>query len=338
MSHRSRLQAALQVVDVADIKSLVRESPELSHVLHAAVKLSPPALERMPKPWIALKRADMSAQLELAHALTEDVLEATRDALGDAADEPTVEQLREVLDALIERFGAVRVTLLLAVVAAGAGPAADACDEVLDTDERLALDEAAPARPVASTPAKQVAPEVKDQRKARREEQKAAKAKKVADAARAKEALRERIRERSAADAPAEQPTPTVVREVIVAPRAPAVTPSEARRFDIDHALVMAVVIATVRFYGRDPDHPELDRKQRPCVVVGVAKDALLVRPGYSDGGMQSRQWQSHQLRDWSQAGLDGPTWIETKSHIVRRNEASEPLGYLTVHDWNALW
>src|SRR5690606_5758488 len=93
--------------------------------------------------------------------------------------------------------------------------------------------------------------------------------------------------------------------------RAATLSPAEAAEFDAEDPLVGSVVIARVDFDGDDLDHPELTAKQRPAVVVGVAADELLVRPGYSEGGVKARTWQSVEVQDRHEAGLHGRTWIE---------------------------
>jgi len=75
----------------------------------------------------------------------------------------------------------------------------------------------------------------------------------------------------------------------------------------------------------------------RPCVVIAGSATHLLVRPGYSAGGVASRDWKSVPVRHWRQAGFDQPTWIDVVSVRVPRTE-SGPTGWLEPDDWNALW
>jgi len=122
--------------------------------------------------------------------------------------------------------------------------------------------------------------------------------------------------------------------------RRPVLTGEEASRFNPDDDLVGSVVIAEIVF---DPDNPDQQvtpgAKRRPCVVIGASPTYLLVRPGYSEGGARSRDWTSHELKDWRAAGLDRRSWIEGGTHRVDRFQVDEvPLGRLTDDDWNALW
>ena len=87
------------------------------------------------------------------------------------------------------------------------------------------------------------------------------------------------------------------------------------------------MVFAWVPFDRSDPDQPELEGKSRRCVVVAGSPTDLLVRPGYSEGGMKSRDWKSVPLRHWKQAGFDQPTWIDSETLRVPRPDDGEPVG-----------
>ena len=63
----------------------------------------------------------------------------------------------------------------------------------------------------------------------------------------------------------------------------------------------------------------------------------LLVRPGYSAGGVKSRDWKSVPVRYWRQSGFDEPTWIDVDAVRVTRPEVG-PIGTLEPDDWNSLW
>ncbi|MBV8463012.1 MAG: hypothetical protein JO368_06950, partial [Acidimicrobiales bacterium] len=86
-----------------------------------------------------------------------------------------------------------------------------------------------------------------------------------------------------------------------------------------------------------DPVAPA-EGKRRPCVVIGVSDDELLVRAGYSEGGRRSREWTSVALRNWRQVGLEQPTWIGADNLRLPRPDLSPPHPRLTIDDWNALW
>ncbi len=107
--------------------------------------------------------------------------------------------------------------------------------------------------------------------------------------------------------------------------------------FDRHDPWATGVVYAWVAFDSVDPDQPELEGKSRRCVVVAGSDSELLVRPGYSEGGMKSRDWKSVPLRHWKQAGFDQPTWIDSETLEVPR-PTDGPIGWLASEDWNALW
>jgi len=62
------------------------------------------------------------------------------------------------------------------------------------------------------------------------------------------------------------------------------------------------------------------------------------VRPGYSEGGVKSRDWKSVPLSHWRRSGFDQPTWIDTEVLRVPRGPDQSPVGWLSGDDWNALW
>jgi hypothetical protein len=73
-------------------------------------------------------------------------------------------------------------------------------------------------------------------------------------------------------------------------------------------------------------------------VVVAGSPTALLVRPGYSEGGAKSRDWKSVPLGHWRRAGFDQPTWVDAETVRIARDDESKPVGWLSPEDWNALW
>jgi hypothetical protein len=114
-------------------------------------------------------------------------------------------------------------------------------------------------------------------------------------------------------------------------------TPAQEEEFDRSDPWATGVVFAWVPFDSVDPSQPDLEGKSRRCVVVAGTPTHLLVRPGYSEGGVKSRDWKSVPLRHWKQAGFEQPTWIDIDSLRVPR-EGDGPVGWLSPEDWNALW
>ncbi len=73
--------------------------------------------------------------LMLAAACNDDTVAA----LGPRHEDPTIEDMIDVLDAIVERHGANAVALMLAAYVDSAAPCATVFAELLDTDERFAL-------------------------------------------------------------------------------------------------------------------------------------------------------------------------------------------------------
>lgn len=133
-------------------------------------------LRKLPQPMLVSVLADV---------LSDDCLTATREALGDAADDPTREQLDAALDVVLESFDVATVRVMLAEVASGDAEASDTCDAILEEDERFALPDdvltpASAPRGVRSGPSE----EVLAKRKERKDAEKADKAARAAKAKR----------------------------------------------------------------------------------------------------------------------------------------------------------
>jgi hypothetical protein len=114
-------------------------------------------------------------------------------------------------------------------------------------------------------------------------------------------------------------------------------TPLEEEEFDRDDPWAAGVVLAWIRFDSADDEGSGLEGKVRPCVVIGGSPTHLLVRPGYSEGGVKSRDWKCTPVRYWRQSGFDQPTWIDVDPVRVPR-QSDAPTGWLAPDDWNALW
>ena len=139
--------------------------------------------------------------------------------------------------------------------------------------------------------------------------------------------------------------------------RRPTLTPAQLQEFDPGDPLVGSVLSLWAPFEAADEEGgrsnggdgegqggSETDRsedaqgKLRPCVVIGVSPENLLVRACYSEGGRKGHDWTSVPVREWRRAGLDQPTWIGAETVCLPRPTAPQLLGRLTVADWNALW
>lgn len=83
-------------------------------------------------------RMGKTERIDLALALAAACNDETIAALGDRHRDPSVADMDEVLDPLVERHGTPIVTLMLAAYVDAAAPCAAAFAEILDTDPRFA--------------------------------------------------------------------------------------------------------------------------------------------------------------------------------------------------------
>ena len=278
--------------------------------------------------------------------MAEPCLAAVIEQLGEHADDPTREQLLAAVDSVGAEYDDTMVALMLASVADGDMAASDLCFALLDEDERFGLtgwrtflrDAPAPAEPrtVAG-----VTPEQREARKAKKQRDAEERRRQTEAKARAAEQVRQaKKKERAAATerpaTPADERPPMSVAPSLGRRRA-VLTPLEAEEFDAADPWAAGVILAWIRFDADDHDHPGIEGKVRPCVVVAGTPTHLLVRPGYSEGGVRSRDWKSTPVRHWRRSGFDEPTWIDVVSVRVPRPQEG-PTGWLEPDDWNSLW
>jgi hypothetical protein len=119
MSEKSRLEVAAQL-------QLPRATMRLGDALMPIVRRK-------------LQSAAPDHQLQVLFALAQHVNDQTVEALGPRAEEPTREDLLEVLPAVIERHGATLVTLMLAGYAASDALCRPVMRELLETDDRFVI-------------------------------------------------------------------------------------------------------------------------------------------------------------------------------------------------------
>ena len=86
--------------------------------------------------------ANPARQMAVAFALAEQTNEETIAALGDRSEDPTREDMLEILPGVIEHQGLPLVTLMLASYAASDAQCQAVCSGLLDDDERFALPDA----------------------------------------------------------------------------------------------------------------------------------------------------------------------------------------------------
>jgi hypothetical protein len=144
-----RLSAALATFDDDALDDAIRALGEGEHLVELAQALNAkrPALLSHPHPSSLVRPRIYSgppgrrvlAALSIAGPCSDDCIEV----LGDNADDPSRDDMNEVLDDLVERWGAQMVTLMLAAYPAMDAPCGPTFAEILDSDERFAIPESA---------------------------------------------------------------------------------------------------------------------------------------------------------------------------------------------------
>jgi hypothetical protein len=347
-AREAMLLAALTRVDAQELRDSLQAVTDPRFPIPKPIVSALTSLRRHRDPLSVLGKVQYRAALPYAAAvLAEPCLTAVVEELGDDADDPTREQLLAAVDSVGADYDDVMIALMLASVADGDMAASDLCFTLLDTEERFGLIDWARFERTAPSPSepKQAVVASSEQREARR-------AKKQRDAddrrreaeakAKAAEQVRQaRKKERAAAserrsDTSSDEP-PTVSIAPSLGRRRALLTPMEEEEFDRDDPWSAGVVLVWIRFDDVDPDEPDLEGKIRPSVVIAGSPTHLLVRPGYSQGGVKSRDWKSVPVRYWRKSGFDQPTWIDVVSVRVPR-PSEGPTGWLEPDDWNALW
>ena len=342
------LRAAMARVEREGLKeALGRPAPELSRV-PKSVANALNALRRHRDPAAVVDRPQYRAALPyLAALVSEACLARAIEVLGEHSDDPSRPQLLDAIDQLRQSFPDPTIGVMLASVAADDMAASDLCFDVAVTDERFGLAgwagyAATPgSTPTVPHPRATVTPEQREARRAKKLRDADERRKKQEAARQAGEQVRRARRQERAnpatappgpavTDGPARSVPPRLTRRA-------ALTPAQEVEFDRGDPWAGGVVFAWVAFDSPDPIRPDFDEKSRRCVVVAGSRSHLLVRPGYSEGGVKSRDWKSVPLRHWKRAGFDQPTWMAVESLRVPR-DGTGPVGWLTEDDWNALW
>ena len=164
-----------------ELLTLVESLPEeaATAVDHFASAAAPGVTGRIETLKAAASKGRMNGNLErVTNTITALVLNDCVEALGDHADLPSEDELREVAPALIEKHGLNATRVMLATVAAGDAPAATSIVRLLKHDDVLALPPVAPTVFVPTPPV----PE-DPERAAIRERRKADKKKKQVESA-----------------------------------------------------------------------------------------------------------------------------------------------------------
>jgi len=346
-AREAMLLAALDRVDARSLRDALQLVAEPRFPISKPIANALAALGRHRDPTSVLGRTQYRAAVPCAAAVyAEPCLAAVIEALGHHADDPTREQLLEAIDAVGANYDDVTVSVMLASVADSKLASSDLCFGFLDSDERFGLPgweqfERSPADPASERPAAppRASAKLRAERRTKKQREAEDRRRNAEFANRAVEQVRlARKKERAASlGRPFSQATdkPAPILPTIGRRRA-VLTPLE-EEFDRDDPWSAGIVLAWVPFDVNDADHPNLDGKVRPCVVVAGTPTHLLVRPGYSAGGVKSRDWKSVPVRHWRRSGFDEPTWIDVNAVRVSRPEAG-PTGFLEPDDWNSLW
>jgi hypothetical protein len=123
-------------------------------------------------------------QLQAAFGLSECANDDTVESLGERAEDPSLDDLREVLPPVVEAHGAPLVTAMLAAYSASNAPCRPVMRELLETDDRFVIGSAV----AVEAPAAEIAVFKPVIDEAKREQRREAKAAKKAAEAKAREA------------------------------------------------------------------------------------------------------------------------------------------------------
>ena len=280
--------------------------------------------------------APIDAVTGLLELLSMDALEKIIELLGDHAENPNYDQLKAAVDGLRSEGGTRNHIIAVLAFAAGQEfPAGPSCRQILDEEDDLTLPELDITVGTASllSPKEQDAA-VLEQRRLRREEEKARK-KAQAEKAAAKALATKQGKKKAPVAAPALRPViaPTPAPVIEVTRRAAKLTPAEAASFDANHALAGWVVTTEVPFDAVDPTAPELQAKIRPAVALAASAEGLLVRGIYSNDGLTRDVFQA-----WRRVGLDHVSYVDATHISVSADAEVNKLAKLTDEEWNSLF
>ena len=277
--------------------------------------------------------APIDAVAGLLELLAVEPLEKVIEALGEHSETPSYDQLTAAITSL--RGTALNDDEIVAVLAFAIGhefPAAAHCRRILSEDQALALPEIEITIGQASLLSPKVVDEsVREQRRQRREEEKA---RKLAHAAKAKvDRVHPRVKSPKKLSAtPTSRAVTSEPRPLEVSRRAALLTPAETAAYDPHHALAGWVVITHVPFDNVDPVLPEQQSKVRPAVVVAASESGLLVRGIYSNPSPTRSVFSP-----WRRLGLDHVSYVDVTRSAVEPGAEVSKLGLLSDEEWNAL-
>jgi hypothetical protein len=193
-----RMGQALAALDEDTLRGALADMSEKSRLEVASQLQLPRATMRLGDALVPLVRRKLQTagpehRLQVLFALAQHVNDQTVEALGPRSEEPTREDLLEVLPDVIEKHGVTLVTLMLVGYAASDALCRPVMRELLETDDRFVI--GPPVEVEAKPELAPVAPKVdKAELEAKREQRRTAKEAKRAGEVRDREA-------RAAADA-----------------------------------------------------------------------------------------------------------------------------------------
>jgi hypothetical protein len=320
------MRRALVKIDAAAIMNVV-DSFNLSNVRLSAVIVVPLRQLQVKRDVAAFAAgAPLDAVAGLLEVLAVEPLDAVIEALGENADHPSYEQLRDAVAALrSDGLGVNETVALLAYAVGQEFPAAPHCLRLLDEDPELSLPEVTVTAGTASLlRPKEVPEDVREMRRARKE---ALKAKKKRAPVTAKP-----YKKKPGPAARVEVLAPPASVEIPDVPRrSPRLTPVESARFSTLDPLSGWVVTTEVPFSAVDPSVAEMNSKVRPVVVLAGSEKELLVRAIYSHEAPTRRIFAP-----WRRVGLDHVSYIDD-THVVVERSAVTKLISLSDEEWNAL-
>jgi hypothetical protein len=205
--HLERLLGSLLALDDETLRLALATMSETNRAEVGTALQLPKAAMHLGDALVPLVRRKARAsspqrQLSVAFAVSDLVNDTTIAALGDRSDDPSRDDMLEVLPGVIERHGVPLVNVMLAAYAASEAPCAAVFAELLDTDERFVIAPPPPADdeaagPVTAAPVRDDAAhaEKRAQRKAGKAARREAEARKRAAAATAQAKRKEAQRE-----------------------------------------------------------------------------------------------------------------------------------------------
>lgn len=268
----------------------------------------------------------------LAMALSQPVSNDAEELLGDAFAEPTQDDLDAVTPKLVRRHGRLAVAFYYSYVIAGDNYASEMLKGYFGENALFEAeqDHQIPA-PLPKPEPRVVDSATRDRRRQRRLERK----KQAVVTVRAKPPTK-RVKAKPKAtrrSLTVGAPTPPQSKITVEPTRLVHPHVSQAGGFSTAHRMVGLLVTGYIHF---DPANPASRGKARPCVVIAVGPEQLLVRPVYTNPYKFAGHWRSVRLDDWKQAGLTHPSHVGTDQHKIPHIEDGV-LGRLTTHDWNRI-